>query len=152
MPCDWSVTHFCFRKDNSISPCTLWADFYTPDNEFNSFSFVILFLIAFLSFCSINCFVIRSRWAPLYCMMMILCPLWQFFSQSLEHWKALFILLLLSLLFQIVSHVSTFASLLVIGSWLAAALFAVCMASVPEATNPLRYSLLHSGHAALPRP
>jgi len=52
---------------------------------------------------------------------------------------------------QIVSPVSTFASLRVIGSRLAAVLYAVCMASVPEATNPLRYGRLNGGLASLPR-
>lgn len=56
------------------------------------------------------------------------------------------------LLSQFVSHVCAFASPWVIGSWLAAVFFAVCMASVPEATNPLRYSPLDRGPAALPSP
>lgn len=76
---------------------------------------------------------------------------WQFLSSAfLGRRKALLFIsstcsdLMVS---QIVSHISTFASLWVIGCWLAAVLFAVSMASVPGASNPLRYSL----SAALPR-
>lgn len=52
----------------------------------------------------------------------------------------------LALLSQMISHLFTFASLWVTGCWLAAVLFAVCMASAPEATNPLRYSTVGSLH------
>lgn len=103
------------------------------------------------SFYSIICFIIWSRGALLHRKRMYFaCCAWLYGStfQSTERHLFLFLLLaLISCCSQIVSHVSLPPR----GSLdpdLPLSFFAVCMASVPEATNPLRYSLL----AALPRP
>lgn len=84
------------------------------------------------------------------------------FSQSLVHWHFFKTFLLIFplcrclLLCHVLSCVSPFVSLWFVGSWRAAVLFAVCMASLPGARNPLRYSLPSAmpfpGLASLLRP